>query len=151
LIGVTDEQHMTQARQPVPDRGHPAAIEVGRADQYGGIPELEPLPYGLRPEGREQWREHTAVLQRAQGRDVQLRNPAPPTPMTWRCWRSTAMRTVPVRRRWPFGAGLELDSLDFEALVVQLSERSGHRIDEDDYPQLTTVGSCVDYLASRAP
>jgi acyl carrier protein len=61
------------------------------------------------------------------------------------------MRTVPVRRRWPFGAGLELDSLDFEALVVQLSERSGHRIDEDDYPQLTTVGSCVDYLASRAP
>jgi acyl carrier protein len=46
---------------------------------------------------------------------------------------------------------LELDSLDFEALVVQLSERSGHRIDEDDYPQLTTVGSCVDYLASRAP
>jgi acyl carrier protein len=44
---------------------------------------------------------------------------------------------------------LELDSLDFEALVVQLSERSGHRIDEDDY-QLTTVGSCVDYLVSRA-
>jgi acyl carrier protein len=42
---------------------------------------------------------------------------------------------------------LELDSLDFENLVTQLSERSGHRIDEDDYPKLTTVGDCVDYLA----
>ena len=42
---------------------------------------------------------------------------------------------------------LELDSLDFENLVTQLSERSGHRIDEDDYPMLTTIGGCVDYLA----
>ncbi|HEX5997551.1 MAG TPA: phosphopantetheine-binding protein [Jiangellales bacterium] len=42
---------------------------------------------------------------------------------------------------------LELDSLDFENLVTQLSERSGHRIDEDDYPKLITVGDCVDYLA----
>jgi acyl carrier protein len=42
---------------------------------------------------------------------------------------------------------LELDSLDFENLVTQLSERSGHRIDEDDYPELTTIGGCVDYLA----
>jgi acyl carrier protein len=42
---------------------------------------------------------------------------------------------------------LELDSLDFENLVTQLSERSGHRIDEDDYPGLTTIGGCVDYLA----
>ncbi len=42
---------------------------------------------------------------------------------------------------------LELDSLDFENLVVQLSERAGTRIDEDAYPQLTTVGGCVDYLA----
>ena len=42
---------------------------------------------------------------------------------------------------------LELDSLDFENLVTQLSERSGHRIDEDDYPELTTIGGCLDYLA----
>jgi acyl carrier protein len=42
---------------------------------------------------------------------------------------------------------LELDSLDFENLVTQLSERSRHRIDEDDYPELTTIGGCVDYLA----
>lgn len=42
---------------------------------------------------------------------------------------------------------LELDSLDFENLVTQLSERSGRRIDEDDYPELTTIGGCVDYLA----
>ncbi|MFW6091074.1 MAG: acyl carrier protein [Actinomycetota bacterium] len=43
---------------------------------------------------------------------------------------------------------LELDSLDFENLVTQLSERSGHRIDEDAYPKLTTIGGCVDYLAA---
>lgn len=42
---------------------------------------------------------------------------------------------------------LELDSLDFENLVTQLSERSGHRIDEDDYSRLTTLGGCVAYLA----
>lgn len=46
---------------------------------------------------------------------------------------------------------LELDSLDFENLVTRLSEQSGHRIDEDDYPQLTTIGSCIDYLASAPP
>jgi acyl carrier protein len=46
---------------------------------------------------------------------------------------------------------LELDSLDFENLVTRLSEASGHRIDEDDYPELTTVGSLVDYLSTRVP
>lgn len=46
---------------------------------------------------------------------------------------------------------LELDSLDFENLVTRLSDSSGHRIDEDDYPLLTTVGSCVEYLTSRTP
>lgn len=42
---------------------------------------------------------------------------------------------------------LELDSLDFENLIVQMSERSGERIDEDAYPHLMTIGACIDYLA----
>jgi acyl carrier protein len=44
---------------------------------------------------------------------------------------------------------LELDSLDFLSFVEALSERTGRRIDEDDYPQLATMGSAVKFLASR--
>jgi acyl carrier protein len=46
---------------------------------------------------------------------------------------------------------LELDSLDFLRLVEILSERTGERIDEDDYPQLATMTSAVKFLAGRAP
>jgi len=45
--------------------------------------------------------------------------------------------------------GLELDSLDFLRLVEILSERTGQRIDEDDYPQLATLDSAVKFLAAR--
>ncbi|MGH8836665.1 MAG: acyl carrier protein [Actinomycetes bacterium] len=45
---------------------------------------------------------------------------------------------------------LELDSLDFLGLVEMLSERTGLRIDEDDYGRLDTLSSCVDYLAGSA-
>ncbi|MFJ9539173.1 acyl carrier protein [Streptomyces sp. NPDC101225] len=44
---------------------------------------------------------------------------------------------------------LELDSLDFLSLVEILSERTGMRIDEDDYPQLTTLADTVDFLVGR--
>jgi acyl carrier protein len=42
---------------------------------------------------------------------------------------------------------LELDSLDFLQVVELLSERSGQRIDEEDYPRLRTLGSAVHWLA----
>jgi acyl carrier protein len=45
--------------------------------------------------------------------------------------------------------GLELDSLDFLRLVEILSERTGRRIDEDDYPHLATLNSAVKFLAAR--
>ena len=45
---------------------------------------------------------------------------------------------------------LELDSLDFLRLVEILSERTGSRIDEDDYPQLATMASAVKFLAGRS-
>ncbi|WP_460520406.1 acyl carrier protein [Flindersiella endophytica] len=45
---------------------------------------------------------------------------------------------------------LELDSLDFEGFIVQLSERSGHTIAEDDYPLLSSVGDCETYLVKHS-
>jgi acyl carrier protein len=46
---------------------------------------------------------------------------------------------------------LDLDSMDFLAFVVGLDQRLGVAVPEEDYPQLTTVGSAVDYLVARLP
>jgi acyl carrier protein len=43
----------------------------------------------------------------------------------------------------------ELDSLDFLRFVEILSEQTGKRIDEDDYPHLATLASAVKFLAGR--
>lgn len=40
----------------------------------------------------------------------------------------------------------ELDSLDFLSFVEGLSTRTGIRIEESDYPQLTTMTDCVEFL-----
>jgi len=45
---------------------------------------------------------------------------------------------------------LELDSLDFLQFVELLSERSGRRIDEDDYDQLVTLNAAVRWLSRAA-
>ncbi len=50
-----------------------------------------------------------------------------------------------------FRDALELDSLDFLRLVEMLSERTGYRIEEDDYPALTTLADAADFLAAHAP
>lgn len=44
---------------------------------------------------------------------------------------------------------LDLDSVDFLRLVEILSERTGRRIDEDDYSQLATLASSAKFLAAR--
>ncbi|HET9172742.1 MAG TPA: acyl carrier protein [Actinospica sp.] len=49
----------------------------------------------------------------------------------------------------PFRDALELDSLDFLTLVETLTKRTGVRIDEDDYPKLTTLSTCADFLVSQ--
>jgi acyl carrier protein len=46
---------------------------------------------------------------------------------------------------------LDLDSLDFLRFVEILSETSGRRIDEDDYPELATLNSSIRFLAIRLP
>ncbi|HEU5109656.1 MAG TPA: acyl carrier protein [Micromonosporaceae bacterium] len=43
---------------------------------------------------------------------------------------------------------LGLDSLDFLQIVELLSERSGMRIDEDDYGQLAVVAGALDFLST---
>jgi acyl carrier protein len=43
---------------------------------------------------------------------------------------------------------LELDSLDFLQVVELLSERSGVRIDEEDYPRLSTMDAAVRWLSA---
>ncbi|HSE07027.1 MAG TPA: phosphopantetheine-binding protein [Nocardioidaceae bacterium] len=44
----------------------------------------------------------------------------------------------------------ELDSLDFLSFVELLVADSGVRIDEDDYPELTTTAGCSDLLVRRS-
>lgn len=44
---------------------------------------------------------------------------------------------------------LRLDSLDFLQFVELLSERIHHRIDEDDYQELSTMAGVVAFVSSR--
>ncbi|WP_067901384.1 phosphopantetheine-binding protein [Nocardia vaccinii] len=48
----------------------------------------------------------------------------------------------------PLRAALELDSLDFLTFVERLSAGRGEAIAESDYPRLTTIRSCIDFLTS---
>jgi acyl carrier protein len=45
---------------------------------------------------------------------------------------------------------LDLDSMDFLNFVVGIHDRSGVEVPERDYPQLVTLGGCVDYLTRAA-
>ncbi|MBT3286448.1 MAG: acyl carrier protein [Victivallales bacterium] len=44
---------------------------------------------------------------------------------------------------------LELDSMDFLDIVMELRKKYGVEVPEADYPQLATLDSCVDYLAPK--
>jgi acyl carrier protein len=46
---------------------------------------------------------------------------------------------------------LELDSMDFLTFIEELYSRTGVDVPERDYPQVTTLGRCVAYLAAHAP
>lgn len=46
----------------------------------------------------------------------------------------------------PLREELELDSLDLLSLVELLSKRAGRRIDEEEYPRLRTMASCIELL-----
>jgi len=44
---------------------------------------------------------------------------------------------------------LDLDSMDFLDIVMELRKQYSVEVPEDDYPQLATLNSCVKYLEPR--
>ena len=48
-----------------------------------------------------------------------------------------------------FREQMELDSMDFLDIVMELRKRHRIQIPEDDYVNLTTMSGAVDYLAPR--
>jgi acyl carrier protein len=49
----------------------------------------------------------------------------------------------------PLRDQLELDSVDFLNIVMELQMRYGIEIPEDDFIELTTLNRCVEYLGPR--
>ncbi len=43
----------------------------------------------------------------------------------------------------------DLDSMDFLDIVMELRKRFNLEVPEDDYQQLVTLSSCVEYLSPR--
>jgi acyl carrier protein len=48
----------------------------------------------------------------------------------------------------PLREQLDIDSMDFLKFVIELHKVLGVDVPEKDYPKLTTIDSCVDYLAA---
>jgi acyl carrier protein len=44
---------------------------------------------------------------------------------------------------------LDLDSMDFLDIVMELRKRYGVEVPEEDYPKLASLDSCVEYLAPK--
>jgi acyl carrier protein len=49
----------------------------------------------------------------------------------------------------PLRDQLDLDSMDFLDIVMELRKRYKLQIPEDEYPQLATLTSCVNYLEPK--
>ena len=49
----------------------------------------------------------------------------------------------------PLRDQLDLDSMDFLDIVMELRKRYRLQIPEEEYPQLATLASCVNYLEPR--
>ena len=49
----------------------------------------------------------------------------------------------------PLRDQIELDSMDFLDIVMELRKRYKIEVPEDDYPQLATMNGCVEYLSPK--
>lgn len=49
----------------------------------------------------------------------------------------------------PLREQLDLDSMDFLDIVMELRKQYGVEVPENDYPQLATLKSCIDYLEPK--
>jgi acyl carrier protein len=50
-----------------------------------------------------------------------------------------------------FREDLDADSLDLYELVMELEDRYGIRVSEEEAAEITTVGDAVDFVTSRVP
>jgi acyl carrier protein len=60
----------------------------------------------------------------------------------------SADRVAPETR---FREDLDADSLDLYELVMELEDRYGIRISEEEAAEIKTVGDAVDFVSARAP
>jgi acyl carrier protein len=44
---------------------------------------------------------------------------------------------------------LDLDSMDFLDIVMELRKQYGVEVPEEDYPKLATLNSCIEYLSPK--
>jgi acyl carrier protein len=61
---------------------------------------------------------------------------------------------VPAEKITPetrFREDLDADSLDLYELVMELEDRYGIRVSEEDAAELETIGDVVDFVAARVP
>ena len=50
----------------------------------------------------------------------------------------------------PFREQFEFDSVDFLKFILKLQEKTGGKIDEMDFPRLTSLDGCRNYLGSAS-
>jgi acyl carrier protein len=49
-----------------------------------------------------------------------------------------------------FREQLDIDSVGFLSFADELQQRAGLKIPDRDFPLLTTIGGCIDYLTTRS-
>lgn len=57
--------------------------------------------------------------------------------------------TVSLEADQPLRDQLDLDSMDFLDIVMELRKRYKLQIPEEDYPELASLSSCVNYLEPK--
>lgn len=53
--------------------------------------------------------------------------------------------------RYSFRDQLDMDSIDYLNFILALEADVGVRIPDADYPKLSTLGGCIDYLKRSKP
>jgi acyl carrier protein len=66
---------------------------------------------------------------------------------------STELEVAPekIQLETRFREDLDADSLDLYELVMELEDRYGIRVSEEEAAEIETVGNAVDFVCARAP
>lgn len=56
-----------------------------------------------------------------------------------------------VKPELPLRDQLDLDSMDFLDIVMELRKQHGIEVPEEDYPRLESLDSCAEYLLPKFP